>query len=88
MKYDNIVSKLVALAEDNQKQNPDMKSYHAAAIIRNGSKVISCAVNHPRSYVKGKSGYTMHAEAAVIHSVFGRDLYWKGRWILSKVAEA
>lgn len=82
---ENLIDRLVYLAAENAAKHPEMKSFHAAAAIRNGGKVMCYAVNQPRTYVGGKTCYTIHAEEAVVRLVLGRNLQWAGnKWMLSK----
>ncbi len=80
--HDNLVPALIALAQDNMSLHSDMKSFHAAALVSKGSKVISYGVNTPRSYLKGRSAFTTHAEEAALYALFNKRMRWKGKWLI------
>lgn len=61
-----LMMRLQALAKNNMQTYPEMKSYHAAALIGKGNKVLAYGVNIPRGYVRGKSCSTVHAEQQAI----------------------
>lgn len=74
-----LMTRLHALAMDNMKTNPDMKSYHAAALVK-GKKVLAYGVNVPRGYVRGKSCLTMHAEQQAILNYYHKlSVRWTPR---------
>jgi hypothetical protein len=82
MKHDNIVNTLIGLARDNMATNTELKSYHAAALVRKGCKAMTFGVNSPRTYIKGRTSMSMHAEEAALYALYGRHLTWRGRWFL------
>ena len=72
--HDNLVQALIMLAQDNMARYSDMKSYHAAALVSKGNKVIAYGVNTPRSYLNGRSAFTTHAEEAALYSLFNKRM--------------
>lgn len=90
---DGLVNRLVERAQANMKACGDMKSYHAAAVVSKGSKVLSYGINHPRTYVRGRVGLTVHAEEDALLDLYVRYLRWSASsktWHLlapAKVAE-
>lgn len=81
----NLLDRLASLASESLAKYPDMKSYHAAAALRNGGKVLCYSVNQPRTYCHGKVCFSVHAEEAVVRLILGKNLKWYGnKWMLSK----
>ena len=79
-----VITRLRQEAMANIAANPDMKSYHAAAVCQ-GRKIICTGVNQPRSYLNGKVCMSIHAEQAAIYSMYRRVLSHRGWNIPLKV---
>ena len=77
-----LLNRLRESAHDNMIANDGMHSYHAAALIGKGSKVLAYGVNIPRGYVRGKPGFTFHAEQqAILNFYHSIPVRWsRGDW--------
>ncbi len=77
-----LLNRLRDCALENMTTNDGMHSYHAAALVGKGNKVLAYGVNTPRGYVRGKPGFTFHAEQrAILNFYHTIPIRWaRGDW--------
>jgi len=74
----NVLSSLINTAA----AKGSMQARLCAGIMKNNNVLINKAVNQDRSYLRGISSCSLHAEIAAISSYFGKSLFYNRRWCI------